>query len=421
MAEELNVLGTKRDNFSGDVVLKHQEIATKDGFSHVSKIWFRKCMSYDDGMNKIVSDQKKIRDYNDSPLKEWRPIVNNQGRFALQFQPTGESFVPTEHALTNIGIAAGIGSTTMLALTRDKEHPTKKDNDGEPVKMYSRDRRDAEIIAYTLERTLFASDRNDQEKPRLFRTWTDGTMRAMLSDSYAIVNNAWVLDAMRKIIPGGLLSHWRGDADSIYGNILIPDTIRTETDSDYGGMLSIGNSEIGIRRISTTPSVFRAICMNGCIWDQESGVGINRRHKGEIDLATLYKEIEYNLNKQIPLLSVGIERVLGIRAYGFDGTPFQNIFAQTGQDHKLSTKQIQGLLTHFSQESSMLGKEAFSAFGLMNSVTRFGQTLNDTNWVRFDEIAGEFANQSRDSWDKFKDRAGKLQPKQVEKLLGVAA
>ncbi len=76
---------------------------------------------------------------------------------------------------------------------------------------------------------------------------------------------------MRKLIPGGRLSHWRGDADTLWGNVLIPDTIRQESDSDYGGMVSIGNSEIRERRITSRPSVFRAICFNGCIWDREAG------------------------------------------------------------------------------------------------------------------------------------------------------
>ena len=109
--------------------------------------------------------------------------------------------------------------------------------------------------------------------------------------------------------------------------MLIPDTIREESDSDYGGMLSIGNSEIGERRISSMPSIFRAICMNGCIWDQTAGKGINQVHRGKIDLDQLFLVIKENLEVQIPLLPQGIERLLGTRRMA-EKNSF--LFASTG-------------------------------------------------------------------------------------------
>ena len=58
-------------------------------------------------------------------------------------------------------------------------------------------------------------------------------MRAMLSNKYAIVNNQWMMEVIQEAVPNGMLSHWRGDADTMYGNVLIPDSIREEDDSDY--------------------------------------------------------------------------------------------------------------------------------------------------------------------------------------------
>src|SRR5437763_10689431 len=73
-------------------------------------------------------------------------------------------------------------------------------------------------------RQLYARDREDAEtlvRVFLWRTRKDGTLRAMLTDSYAIINNEWFMEALAKLVPGGLCSHWRGDSDSIWGNILI--------------------------------------------------------------------------------------------------------------------------------------------------------------------------------------------------------
>jgi hypothetical protein len=400
---------------SGNAVLNSQPLATSKGFGNVSKIWYDKCIPFDKGMEKIANDQQKIRDYSDSPLGEWEPAIDSKDRFILRHKINREEYIPTDHTLQHIATCAGVSTTFLKQMREPKLHPIKKTME------YSRDRRDAEVVVQVLKNTLFAPDRVDQEKPRLFRTWTDGTMRAMLSSKYAIVNNSWVLESLQKLIPGGMLSHWRGDADSIYGNILIPDTIREEKDSDYGGMLSIGNSEIGTRRISSQPSVFRAICMNGCIWDQESGIAIRQKHMGNIDLEDLFGKIKHNLEKQIPLLDIGIQRMLGIKAYGVGDTPILNLFAQTAQDYSISSKQIQGVMRSFVDEQNVIGKEVFSAFGLQAAITRFGQTQDDDEWVRLDEVAGSIVNLTTSQWDAMLNRARHISVKAIESLVGQAA
>ena len=52
-------------------------------------------------------------------------------------------------------------------------------------------------------------------------------------------------------------SHWKGDEDTHdLAIFLLPDTIMDygqDDDTDYGGMVSISNCEIGKRRISQYP------------------------------------------------------------------------------------------------------------------------------------------------------------------------
>jgi len=415
----------RQESYSGDVIRENLEMGDKQGFKAVAKYWLENgCMSFDKAQERLASDQQQIEDFH-SPLKEWDVVVKHSG-IAFRHLSSGRDYSPTDHALNLMcQVGRGMSSWTVRNLRDPIPHATKKDADGEPVavKGGERGQADFEVLRDYIKVHLFHSDRVDQTKPRLFRTWSDGTLRALLSEQYTIVNNLWFLDVLRKAIPGGVVSHWQGDADSIFGNILIPDTIRAESDSDFGGMLSVGNSEIGTRRISSLPSVFRAICMNGCIWDQESGTGINKVHRGKVNFIDLEHHIIENLEAQIPLLPQGIQRVLGLRAYGCGDTPLSNLLAQTAIDHSLSKRQVGVIYDGWNEELRLLGrKEAQTAYGLTNAITRAGQQLGSNDqWVRFDTIGGEFANFNRDGWDKFRNRADNLSAKQVEKRLGELA
>lgn len=413
-------------SYAGDAILGSDYImGKKDGvfnpsFSHASGIWLQQCMTFDKAKSELVSQQQQIQDFHE-PLSGWDVVVVEEG-IAFKRLSDGREYRPTDHSLNLMcQVGRGLSSWTVRSLRDPIPHATKKDDDGEPVAIEGgeRTRADFECLRDYIKIHLFNSERVDQEKTRLFRTWTDGTLRALLSEQYCIVNNVWFLDVLSKALPGGMVSHWKGDADSIYGNVLIPDTIRAEEDSDFGGMLSVGNSEIGTRRISSLPSVFRAICMNGCIWDQEFGQGISKVHRGNVDFKALEILIIENLEKQIPLLPQGIERILGLRAFGVGDTPLPNLLAQTAIDYSLSKKQVAAVQDGWNEEIRLLGRnDGKTAYGLTNAITRAGQRLDNEQWVRFDTIGGEFTNLDRDGWDRFRNRADNLTVKQVEKRLG---
>jgi len=403
----------KKDNYAGDFVLRGQKTSEDKGFKNVSSLWLDKCIDYDTAMDKIADDQRKIEDLR-APLNDFTPIVNDSNEAVLRYKD-GRHFKPTDHALKNIAVA-GRTSDWMLRDLRNEKTAGAKDEI-----LFKRDREDAELLVHCLEQTLWREDRFDQDKERLWRTWSDGSLRAMLSDKYAIVNNSWVMEVIREAVPAGMLSHWRGDADNMYGNVLIPDSIRQEDDSDYGGMLSIGNSEIGMRRISSTPSVFRAICMNGCIWDQEKGKSIRQVHRGEIDLALLKHEIIENLNEQIPLMDHGIDLLLKLRSYGNEGVPMSKIVGQVCSDNRVTKKHSFGVLKAFAVEKSEVEELANTAFGVANAFTRFGQTLGDDGWVKFDEIGGKIANMTEAKWSSTVKSAKSMDDKQLEKLFGSIA
>ena len=418
MNEQLSVLGGgakvgELDRHFTDSQEKNER------FRNVSRVWTDQCMTFDEGRQKLAEQQSVIHDYK-CPLSDWQCDINDEDEVVLTYKPTSRPYRLTENAINNIASISRGSRWAMQDLTKAKEHPTSKDKrTGEPKVEYERDRTDAELLKRIVDHYLFHADRMDQDKIRLFRTWDTGTMRAILSDQYFIVNNEWYLELIESVIPGGLLSHWRGDADTIFGNVLIPDSIRQESDSAYGGMLSVGNSEIGLRRIMSLPSVFRAICMNGCIWDQEKGKGTNKVHRGAVNLDQLKSEIVTNLQKQIPLLTSGIDKLLLTKQLKVGAVSIGRVFAVVCKEHGITKKQVPYLLKAYNTEADILGStDVRTAFGVGSAITRFGQELENDGWVKMDMVGGEFANLTEASWNGLLKRAEGLSDKQVENAIG---
>ena len=389
------LVGTGTD---GDFVRETQGVASDKGFGNVSKAWYPKTKSYDEGFDQLESERGHRQDYliaADSIEFEIRDVDDTvQCGVVIE----DEFFVPTNHALTQMTSKLCEGKGTGFVRNLRENVYSAKDE----VKI-ERDREDAEVVEHILTNGLRRIDGDTNYK---VRTYDDGTMRAFVSEKYAEVDNRWFLNQVKDVIPGGRLSHWRGDADTIFGNVLIPDTIREEDDSDYGGMVSISNCEIGKRNVKSLPSLFRAICMNGCIWSQTKGQEIKVRHVGEIDLDQLSIQLHDNIEAQIPLIPQGIERLLGIRAMGTDGIPMRNVIAAVAETNREVDKRgATAILEAWVTEESKIAPVERSLFDVVNSVTRAGQYFDNQTWVKFDELGGRLINSTEKQWESLKRRA----------------
>jgi hypothetical protein len=397
----------------GQFVLDGQPLATDKGFKNVSHIWYDKTRSYDDGL-KVLAEQKSKTEDILASVSEMVPAVDKNDNFAFYHKPTDRFFTPTPHAVCQAGNWAKTGTwypENMLCNVEDYKGRL----------LYKRDRQDAETLVQVFKNGF---RRLDGTKKFLFRVNTgDNSLRAMLTDRYGIVDNVWFVEVLRELIPGGRLSHWRGDGDSIYGNILIPDTIRADKDSDYGGMLSVGNCEIGTRRVSSLPSIFRAICMNGCIWGRKKGEGIRQVHRGRIVLESLKMEIKTNLDKQIPLLPQGIDKLLATRAIGWDGakTSVKPVIAAIAGDNALTKQQATAVLKAWNVEKDITPDLGYTLFGVTNAVTRAGQDFDPETWVKFDEMGGELLKLGQDGFSRLLSKANGLDVKEVEEAFSNAA
>jgi len=383
---------------NGDFVIKSQALGTDEGFKNVSRIWLDKCLTYEQGMEQLLGGGARTEDF-EATVSRFRPEVVD-GKMHIVDQESGRPYRPTDHCLDQLARWAGTGSFLPSKL------------------MASEDEGDQDTLANVITNGL---RHVDPEKTFLWRTRQDGTLRAVLSDRYMTVNNEWVLETLRKILPGGRLSHWRGDQDTIYGNVLIPDQIRQEKDSDYGGMLSIGNSEVGTRHLSSLPSVFRAICMNGCIWDQKSGVALRLRHNGQPDYALLFASIKEHIHSQIPILNTGVDQLLNTRGMRWQGDSIEPLFAQVAMDFKVARQPMAKVLGAYEKEVASSIDSRKSLFGIINSFTRAGQELGNETWYSFDVIGGSLSGYTQRDWDSLTIRARSIHASTVEKVLGLAA
>jgi len=393
-------LTIKSDVSQGDFVRTLQG-QTGTGFekgTHVHKDWWAKTQTYE----QVMQTAHVAVENREDVLTEIKNVFcTNEGDDFYFKLADGRKFRPTDHALEQFSTRVGVTSSSFLREMRNIE---------------GFDGSDSNTMAIVGNNAL---RRIDPDKQFRLRTYTDGTCRAFVTDKYAPIDNRWYLEVLSEFIPGGRFSHWRGDEDSIYGNILIPDTIMDygADDSDYGGMISIGNCEIGTRRISQTPSLFRAICMNGCIWGQTSGEKIRRVHRGNIDLNKLKLEIAQNIQQQIPLLAPGIKKFLGTRSMEIGKASTKGVIASVSSDYKLSKREA----TEFLEQYVTLEAQNSNLFGVINGLTRAGQMFDNKTWVRLDEIAGNLLDTSADRWSTILRRADTMTAKDYESIFALNA
>ena len=373
------------------------ETGFQDGF-HVHKTWFRTCKTFDQVMESITKSEEDRQDRL-VELKDIHPVVGNGGKFA--FEIGSEQYIPTDWALAQFSGRLNLPSSSVI-----RELVNQKDADWE----------DSDVAVRIAKNSM---RRADQDKKYRLRTYKDGTLRAFVTDKYTPIDNRWYMETLNDILPGSVYSHWRGNDDTIYGNVLLPDSIMDygqDDDSDYGGMLSIGNCEIGRRRISQRPSVFRSICMNGCIWDKVQGEMINQRHMGKIDLVELKKRITDNVEKQLKLVPMAVRKFLSVRDLKVEGS-MKATLAAICIKNRFERRESQEILQQFVTHE----KEHRNLFGIINAITRAGQVFDEESWVKFDEIGGKMVGYSPDEWGSLNSYANTLPVKEVDEVFSAAA
>ena len=247
--------------------------------------------------------------------------------------------------------------------------------------------------------------------------------RAIVSERYGVIDNLeameMIIDALpsKDAIKDALASHLHNDGDDMFGNLLLPDNIKSEPDSDYGVGIAFRNSEVRNSTFKVSPFLFRAICLNGMIWGrQDSSIKVNQRHMGNIDKQELREEVRRAI---VVALSQGNDllTLLGHSKHVEVKNPEQ-VIAQLSRDNKMTI--AQGKLWHKGYLESLQEASGHAhdrtAFGIVNGLTRSAQQYTGSTREQMETIASAILAPSIDAdlqaiskrWGLISERAKSL-------------
>lgn len=254
----------------------------------------------------------------------------------------------------------------------------------------------------------------------------DEYIRAVVSERYGVIDNVQVMDILRNSLPSNideaLASHIDHDGDDMFGNILLPDYMKSEHDSDYGVGIAFKNSEIRNAAFSVSPFLFRAICLNGMIWGRSnSEIKINQRHMGNIDMVELQEQVRHAIavaltqgNDLLTLMGhskkVKVNNVLPTIVQLARDSQDNFTIEQTKAWHK-------GYLDSLHERNGDVHEN--SAFGVVNGLTRAAQNYSGQTREKMEKYASFILSPSIDSdlqtiskrWGQVSDRANNLTEK----------
>lgn len=233
---------------------------------HVAKVWQKQCIPFPTFRAAVDSDHLTKRD-----LVVPESNVRLDENLCL---PDGTEF--TDYGLSTLGKFTDIKSGTIEDLV-------------------SHDYRSlaATVINSELDkRELDWDDKGKRPRDFIVRLRKEGdkeVARFVGSERYGKVDNRDVARILADALPTHALadvlaSHIWDNGDDMFGNLLMPDYMKQDVDSEYGVGIAFRNSEVGKHMFRIDPFLFRAICWNGMIWSrQNSNLTINIKHAGRID------------------------------------------------------------------------------------------------------------------------------------------
>jgi hypothetical protein len=339
---------------------------------HVSKIWQDKCVSLEafystlkaQSVNKVdvVKPESVIRLKDASTLLDGTPLTKagmNSLRLFTDIPSSMISFMDER------GYSDELVKFVNDELNRREQDWSKKGKDSRVFRVRTRHDDDGNTVA-----------------------------RAIVSERYGVIDNLeameMIIDALptKDAIKDALASHLHNDGDDMIGNLLLPDTIKSEPDSDYGVGIAFRNSEIRNSTFKVSPFLFRAICLNGMIWGrQDSNIKVNQRHMGNIDKQELRQEVRRAI---VVALSQGNDllTLLGHSKHVEVKNPEQ-VIAQLSRDNKMTI--AQGKLWHKGYLESLQEASGHShdrtAFGIVNGLTRSAQQYTGSTREQMETIA----------------------------------
>jgi len=372
---------------------------------HVAKKWQDKCSPFADFIETVKEQSKTKFDYvkpeSEVRLKDSETLTNGMG-----INKTGlnclRAFTDVPSSMVSFLEERGYGEDLTRFLNNDLDRREKDWSDG------GKDSREFRI------RVLQDDNGND-------------TVRAVVSGRYGVIDNHEAMEMIANALPSlsdALASHISNDGDDIFGNVLLPDYMKSEPDSDYGVGIAFRNSEIKNSTFKVSPFLFRAICLNGMIWGRENSKNqINQKHLGNINRAELQEQVT---NAVMEALSQGNDllTLLGYSKQVKVERPLK-VIAQLSINEGLTIEQgrawHKGYLESLNEASGDLHER--SAFGVINGLTRSAQEYKGAMRENMETIASKILAPAIDSdlqaiskrWGRLSDNANQLKENIVQK------
>ena len=368
---------------------------------HVAKQWQAKCTPLADFIETVKSQSTNKVD-----------VVKPESEIRLKDVDTLVDGTPlTDSGMNSLRVFADMPSS-IISFLKEREY-----NDDLVKYMNAElDRRETQWNNKGKEkRTFNVRIRHDGEG--------NNVVRAIVSERYGVIDNSEAMEMVANALPSlndALASHLFNDGDDIYGNILLPDYMKSEPDSDYGVGIAFKNSEIRNSTFKISPFLFRAICLNGMIWGRmNSEISVDQRHMGKIDLDSL----QVKVTQAIKVALTQGNDMLTLLGYAkqVKVTNPVAVIAQLARDEKMTIEQ--GKLWHKGYLDSLHERHGDvhekSAFGIINGLTRSAQDYTGASREEMETLASKILAPSIDSslqeiskrWGLIDARANQLEEK----------
>ncbi len=228
-----------------------------------------------------------------------------------------------------------------------------------------------------------------REKQSALLRLAGGQVRAIVSDRYAALDDALVLDVIGEVLDrAGYLAECRVRASAVGAHTLLRITMPAESTAVRKGDtiewgLDIGNSEVGLRSVQVTPITYRLICTNGMrAWRSEAA--LRMRHVGDpkrlyeqlkdavpVAFAEARGDIEKWRRATEVLIDNALDEIEGLRVFGLGQAEVQAV------GRELAT--ANGLLPAASSAQTILDalKVPTTAYDVANAVTSVARDRGD--------------------------------------------
>ena len=373
-------------------------LQSTEAHRHVAKVWQDQCTPLSDFVAKVKQQSETKKD-----------VVKPESDIRLKDADTLIDGTPlTKSGLNSLRLFTTIPSS-MISFLEERDY-------------------DEELVRFVNDELNLREKEwaNNGKEPRDFRVRIrqdeegNDIIRAIVSERYGVIDNHEAMEMIADALPSlqdALASHIFNDGDDIFGNVLLPDHMKSEPDSDYGVGIAFRNSEIRNSTFKVSPFLFRAICLNGMIWGRSnSEITVNQKHLGKVDTDALRKQVRHAIavaltqgNDMLTLMnhakSVKVENPLAV-------------IAQLSRDNKMTTEQgrmwHKGYLDTLSEASGHQSEN--TAFGIVNGLTRSAQNYKGATREQMETTASIVLSPAIDAdlqaiskrWGRISDNASAL-------------